>query len=282
MAAARAARPPDTGKDLHPRRRREPVRRTSRIGLPGACSPGRWPCGRRSRGAIGAGLVPRVTATPRPLRFRRLPTADVASRRVPVAVTLLSRLLGLALLRAERAGEGLLIPRCRSVHTFGMRFAIHIVFVDRQLAPVAVRASVPPNRVARAAGGGRGRATVPAVGSGGLAAAAARAGGDGGGLRGRRPDARAVVRLPGGGSPGKLPAPTASDGAARLCHFKQPDLLLLDLNLPDALLDVLREIRACEGVTGHYDPQLPVIADAAAAPMPTDCVGSTAVPTTTW
>ena len=61
---------------------------------------------RRRRGAPSeAGVVPRVTATARPLRFRRLPTADVASRRVPVAVTLLSRLLGLALLRAERAGR---------------------------------------------------------------------------------------------------------------------------------------------------------------------------------
>ena len=56
-----------------------------------------------------------------------------------------------------------------------------------------------------------------------------------------------------------LPAPSASD-ALRLCHYKQPDLLLLDLNLPDAAgLDVLREIRASEGVTGHYDPELPVI-----------------------
>jgi DNA-binding response OmpR family regulator len=56
-----------------------------------------------------------------------------------------------------------------------------------------------------------------------------------------------------------LPAPSASD-ALRLCHYKQPDLLLLDLNLPDAAgLDVLREIRASEGATGHYDPQLPVI-----------------------
>ena len=90
-----------------------------------------------------------MTAIARPLRFRRLPTADVASRRVPVAVTLLSRLLGLALLRAERAGEGLLIPRCRSVHTFGMRFAIHVVFLDAALAPVSVRGSVPPNRVLR-------------------------------------------------------------------------------------------------------------------------------------
>ena len=78
---------------------------------------------RSARGVAGeAGVVGRVTATAHPLRFRRLPTAEVASRRVPVAVTLLSRLLGLALLSPGRAGEGLLIPRCRSVHTFGMRF----------------------------------------------------------------------------------------------------------------------------------------------------------------
>lgn len=56
-----------------------------------------------------------------------------------------------------------------------------------------------------------------------------------------------------------LPAPSAAD-ALRLCHYKQPDLLLLDLNLPDAAgLDVLREIRASEGTTGHYDLELPVI-----------------------
>ncbi|MGH2952053.1 MAG: response regulator transcription factor [Solirubrobacterales bacterium] len=56
-----------------------------------------------------------------------------------------------------------------------------------------------------------------------------------------------------------LPAPCAAD-ALRLCHYKQPDLLLLDLRLPDASgLDVLREIRASEGVTGRFDPSLPVI-----------------------
>ena len=56
-----------------------------------------------------------------------------------------------------------------------------------------------------------------------------------------------------------LPAPSASD-ALRHCHFSQPDLLLLDLGLPDASgLDVLREIRATDGTTGRYDPLLPVI-----------------------
>ncbi len=87
-----------------------------------------------------------MTATVHPYRFRRLPTAEVASRRVPVAVTLPSRLLGLSLLSPGRAGEGLLIPRCRSVHTFGMRFAIDVVFLDREREPIAVRRRVPRNR----------------------------------------------------------------------------------------------------------------------------------------
>jgi uncharacterized membrane protein (UPF0127 family) len=87
-----------------------------------------------------------VTATARPLRFRRLPSADVASRRVPVAVTMLSRTLGLALLRAERVGAGLLIPRCRSVHTFGMRVRLDVVFLDSAMQPLSVRRRVPANR----------------------------------------------------------------------------------------------------------------------------------------
>jgi DNA-binding response OmpR family regulator len=58
---------------------------------------------------------------------------------------------------------------------------------------------------------------------------------------------------------GVLPAPSASD-ALRLCRYNQPDLLLLDLNLPDASgLDVLREIRDADGVTSRFDPALPVI-----------------------
>ena len=56
-----------------------------------------------------------------------------------------------------------------------------------------------------------------------------------------------------------LAAPSASD-ALRLCHYKEPDLLLLDLRLPDAPgLDVLREIRSSHGAAGRYDPALPVI-----------------------
>jgi hypothetical protein len=90
-----------------------------------------------------------VTDDATPLRFRGLPRAEVrfTALRVPVAVTLPSRLLGLALLRPGRAGAGLLIPRCRSVHTFGMRFALRVVFLDGELAPLAVREAVPPRRI---------------------------------------------------------------------------------------------------------------------------------------
>jgi DNA-binding response OmpR family regulator len=56
-----------------------------------------------------------------------------------------------------------------------------------------------------------------------------------------------------------LPAPTAAD-ALRLCRFHAPDLLLLDLALPDAPgLDVLREIRHSEGPAAPFDPDIPVI-----------------------
>jgi DNA-binding response OmpR family regulator len=58
---------------------------------------------------------------------------------------------------------------------------------------------------------------------------------------------------------GALPAASAAD-ALRLCRYKQPDLMLLDLTLPDAPgLDVLREIRAADGVVSRFDPGLPVI-----------------------
>jgi DNA-binding response OmpR family regulator len=56
-----------------------------------------------------------------------------------------------------------------------------------------------------------------------------------------------------------LAAPSAAD-ALRLCHYNDPDLLLLGIRLPDASgLDVLREIRASAGPTGRFDPVLPVI-----------------------
>jgi len=80
-------------------------------------------------------------------RLRRLPHARVCGRRVAVASGLRSRLLGLAWLEPEQAGAGLLIPRCASVHTFGMRFPLDLVFLDRDDRELSIRRAVPPRRL---------------------------------------------------------------------------------------------------------------------------------------
>jgi uncharacterized membrane protein (UPF0127 family) len=80
-------------------------------------------------------------------RLRGLPERRVCGLVVPVADGFRSRLLGLAGLRWEQAGAGLLIPSCASVHTFGMRFRLDLVFLDRCGEPLAVHRAVPPLRL---------------------------------------------------------------------------------------------------------------------------------------
>jgi uncharacterized protein len=65
-----------------------------------------------------------------------------------VALSRRARLLGLALLDRRDAGTGLLLPGCRGVHTFGMRFPLDLVFLDCELRQVSLRRAVPPGRVA--------------------------------------------------------------------------------------------------------------------------------------
>jgi uncharacterized protein len=83
-----------------------------------------------------------------PRRFRRLRRLRAGGIDVPMAAGFRSRLLGLALLGRERAGPGLLIPRCRSVHTLGMRFPIDIVFLDSAGREIRRLEAVPPFRTA--------------------------------------------------------------------------------------------------------------------------------------
>ena len=92
-------------------------------------------------------MIPNGEAHPTARRFRGLEWTTVHGHRVPVADSPLSRLLGLALLGRERAGPGLLIPRCRSVHTFGMRFRLDVVFLDSGWKVIARRRGVPPGHV---------------------------------------------------------------------------------------------------------------------------------------
>jgi uncharacterized membrane protein (UPF0127 family) len=58
------------------------------------------------------------------------------------------RMKGLLGRRALASGEGLLLKPASSVHTFFMRFAIDVVFLDRELRVVAVAPELRPWRVA--------------------------------------------------------------------------------------------------------------------------------------
>src|SRR5438128_1891978 len=104
-------------------------------------------------------------------RLRRLPAATALGREVRVASGSRARLLGLAHLDREEAGEGLLIPRCSSVHTFGMRFPLDLYFLGEHGEVVAVRRGVAARRLAFC---GRARAVleVPAKEGGEIPAAA--------------------------------------------------------------------------------------------------------------
>jgi uncharacterized protein len=65
---------------------------------------------------------------------------------VVVARSRRARLLGLALRRRPPA-HALLLPRCRSVHTFGMRFPLDLIWLDREGRVLRVDEAVPPCRV---------------------------------------------------------------------------------------------------------------------------------------
>jgi len=81
-------------------------------------------------------------------RLRRLAVTDLLGVEIPIAAGFLVRLIGLSRLDRERAGAGLLIPRCSSVHTFGMRFPLDLIFLDRDGQPLSIRSAVPPRRFA--------------------------------------------------------------------------------------------------------------------------------------
>jgi uncharacterized protein len=82
-------------------------------------------------------------------RFRACEQRRFLGFDIRVATTWLSRLLGLALIDRDRAGAGLLIPRCRGVHTIGMRFRLDLLFFDREGRVVEICRDVPAGRFFR-------------------------------------------------------------------------------------------------------------------------------------
>ena len=67
--------------------------------------------------------------------------------RLAIADRASARLAGLAGMRALPPRTGLLLSDCRSVHTFGMRFSLDLIWLAADGAIVDVTASVPPRRI---------------------------------------------------------------------------------------------------------------------------------------
>jgi uncharacterized protein len=67
--------------------------------------------------------------------------------RVTRAVSTLARMRGLLGRKGLPAGEGLLIERCGSIHTVGMRFAIDAIFLDRAWRVCRVARGIRPGRL---------------------------------------------------------------------------------------------------------------------------------------
>jgi uncharacterized membrane protein (UPF0127 family) len=65
---------------------------------------------------------------------------------VRVARSFRERLIGLAFVR-EPPADGLLLPRTRSVHTFGMRFALDLHWLGADGEVVRIDRAVPPRRL---------------------------------------------------------------------------------------------------------------------------------------
>lgn len=83
-----------------------------------------------------------------PPRFATLPRRELADGRVVwLAIRRIARLRGLAGLAVLALDAGLELPRCRSVHTFAMRFALDLVWLDGAGEVIRIDRHVPPRRL---------------------------------------------------------------------------------------------------------------------------------------
>ncbi|HEY1239112.1 MAG TPA: DUF192 domain-containing protein [Bryobacteraceae bacterium] len=82
-----------------------------------------------------------------PIRVRNQTRNTVLATRAEVADTSAKRRTGLLKHQRLEPGEGLWIIPCESVHTFFMKFAIDLVYLDKNKKVRKVRHAVPPWRI---------------------------------------------------------------------------------------------------------------------------------------
>ncbi len=81
------------------------------------------------------------------LRIRNSTRDTVLGTSVLVAQTSSQRRTGLLRHKSLPPGEGLLIGPCEAVHTFGMQFAIDVLFLDRNHKVLRIRPEMGRGRI---------------------------------------------------------------------------------------------------------------------------------------
>jgi len=81
------------------------------------------------------------------MQIRKMYFSDRDYLRVQVTESFKERNRGLLALDVLEQGEGLLITPCRSVHTFGMGYALDLVYLNKSLKIVKIIKSIVPNRM---------------------------------------------------------------------------------------------------------------------------------------
>lgn len=81
------------------------------------------------------------------LRVKNLTRAAVLAERADIADTSAKRRTGLLKHTGLAAGEGLWIVPSEGVHTFGMKFAIDVVFLNKQRKILKIRPSMGKARM---------------------------------------------------------------------------------------------------------------------------------------
>ncbi len=71
----------------------------------------------------------------------------VLGQNVRIAHSHRDRMIGLLKEKALNDGEGLLLQGTRSIHTFGMRFPIDVIYLDAAGRVLRTIHSLPPNRI---------------------------------------------------------------------------------------------------------------------------------------
>ena len=105
---------------------------------------GTWAQTRKGARFVSHGPPPGMV----PKRLSRLErSSDDGGRQVFIARSFRARLLGLAFLRELPRDTALFLPRCSSVHTFGMRFPLEIRFLNERGEVIRRESRVPAGRI---------------------------------------------------------------------------------------------------------------------------------------